>query len=417
MKKVIIPSMIGNALEWYDFALYGQLSVIISKLFFPASDHYTAFFATFSVFAVGFLMRPLGGILFSHIGDKYGRKTSLVAAILCMAIPTTFIGLMPTYEQIGILAPILLTIIRLVQGLALGGGSSGSIAFVIEHSPDNKRGLMGSSSVCSMGLGILLGLVVSYSLSSFLSVADFESWGWRIAFIISFFIGLVAIYIKNYLHDSPAFVNAQKHGEISKTPIRDLFTEYRSTLFTAIGIYMTVTVPFYTLTIFMNNYIHKILHHSMRDTIIMNVAAILAHISVVPFAAHLSDKIGRKPVLIATTIAFMLLSYPMFVMMSNPNFMVVITGEILLGVVLGFYLAPVPAVLVEIFPLKVRLAGLALSYNISAAIFGGTTPLVVMLLIKTTGCNLMPGFYIMMFAFFSLISLCFFKDNYKKSLY
>ncbi len=185
MRKVVISGMIGNGLEWYDYALYGHMAAIISKLFFPSDDPFTSLIATFGVFAAGFAMRPIGAILFGYVGDRYGRKTSLAFSILLMAIPTAAIGLLPTYAQIGIWAPILLTVIRLLQGLSLGGEFSGSITFMVEHAPPDKRGIIGSAAVVSLVAGMLLGSLMATIFAKALSPEDFESWGWRVPFLLA----------------------------------------------------------------------------------------------------------------------------------------------------------------------------------------------------------------------------------------
>jgi MHS family proline/betaine transporter-like MFS transporter len=416
MRKIVISGMIGNALEWYDFALYGHFATIISKLYFPSSNENLSLLATFGVFAVGFFMRPIGGIVFGYIGDKFGRKASLVASILTMAIPTACIGLLPTYDQIGILAPILLTFIRLLQGLALGGGFSGCIAFIVEHAPDEKRGLAGSASVFSMGAGILIGLVIASAITHLLPTEAFESWGWRVPFIISLVIGIVALYIRDHLHESPKYLIAKEGGHLSKTPVREVFSKYRPELFIAIGIYLTVTVPFYTLMIFMNNFMSKVLHHPLKDALLMNCISIVIHMAIVPYASSLSDRVGRKPILVINSIAFIVLTYPIFWMLTQPGFMLPLIGQAAFGAILAFYIAPVPALLVELFPTSVRFTGVALSYNISAAVFGGTTPFVAMWLIEKTHMNVSLAFYIILFALFSLGTLYYFTDKFDQPL-
>ena len=224
MRKILVSSMIGNALEWYDFVLYVQFSTIIGSLFFPSDNEFTSLLATFGIFAVGFVMRPIGGILFGILGDKFGRKSALVFSILMMAIPTALIGFLPTYEQVGIIAPISLTIIRLLQGLALGGGFSGCMTFIVEHAPSKQRGLIGSTSMFSLGAGVLLGIVVSLGFSKCLSPEDFISWGWRVPFIISLGIGMIAFYIRNNIDESPIYLEAKKHGNLSKTPVKEVLT-------------------------------------------------------------------------------------------------------------------------------------------------------------------------------------------------
>ncbi|AIL64717.1 Proline/betaine transporter [Rickettsiales bacterium Ac37b] len=416
MKKIVISGMIGNALEWYDFALYAHFAGIISQLYFPSDDKFISLVLTFGVFAAGFVMRPLGGIVFGYIGDKFGRKVSLVTSIVLMAVPTTCIGLLPTYEQIGIVAPILLTIIRLLQGLSLGGGFSGCIAFIVEHAPDGRRGLIGSASVFSMSAGILFGLIVATFISHILSPHDFNSWGWRVPFLVSAIWGLIAIYIRGNIHESPKYNEAKANGFLSKSPVREVLSNYLPELLIAIGIYLTVTVPFYTLMIFMNNYMSQILGHSIKEALLMNVVSILVHMLFLPFASNLSDKIGRKPVLVVNSLAFMFLTYPIFWLLCQNGFVLPLMGQVMFGIILSFYIAPVPALLVELFPTSVRFTGIALSYNLSAAIFGGTTPMVAAWLIRYTNMNDALAFYIILFAIISLITLYYFRDNYDKPL-
>ena len=219
MRKVVISGMIGNALEWYDYALYAQFAYIIGVKFFPQTEFVEIL--TFAVFAAGFVVRPLGGIIFGQIGDRFGRRIALVLGIMLMAIPTAGIGLLPSYESIGITAPIILVIIRLLQGFSLGGEFSGCIAYIVEHSPADKRGLAGSAAFVSMCLGMLLGLIVAQGFTYFLSEENLLSWGWRIPFIVGLFIGLVGLYIRSHLAESPLYKAAKAQGALSRTPLRE----------------------------------------------------------------------------------------------------------------------------------------------------------------------------------------------------
>ena len=415
MRKVIISGMIGNALEWYDFILFALMADIFSSQYFPHQDPSISYIITFSAFAAGFFTRPLGGIFFGYIGDKFGRKIALISSVLMMAIPTSCIGLLPNYASIGIVAPISLTVIRLLQGLALGGGFSGCIAFIVEHAPDNRRGFAGSSSVFSMAAGILLGTLVTYVFSHNLPHEQYQSWGWRVPFLISILIGFVGLYMKN-LHESPKYLQAKKNGILSDTPLREIFANYKTKLFIAIGIYITVTIPFFTMMVFMKTFMTANLGHSLKEALFMNAISILVHMAIIPYAGYLSDKIGRKPILIAAAIAFLILTYPVFWMFNQPGLFYPLIGQIIFGAVLAFYIAPMPAMLVEQFPTCVRFTGIALSYNLSAAIFGGTTPSVATWLIKHTGNNYSLAFYIMGFTLISLISLMFYRDRYNKSI-
>lgn len=416
MRKILISSMIGNALEWYDFVLYVQFAKIIGQLFFPSSDPFTSLLATFGIFAVGFVMRPLGGVLFGFFGDKFGRKAALVFSILMMAVPTALIGFIPTYQQIGIAAPILLTLMRLLQGLALGGGFSGCMTFIVEHAPEKQRGLIGSTTMFSLGGGVLLGIMVSLWVSQLLPEEDFISWGWRLPFIISLAIGMVAFYIKNYIDESPVYLEAKKHGKISKTPIRGVIVGHWKELLIAIALYLSVTVPFYSFTAFFSTFLQQHAGVTMFDALVINGVAIFVFMLVMPITAHLSDKHGRKAVLLVTCIAIAIAAYPTFLLLLEGGFVYPLIGQIIFGIVLGAYMGPIPATLVELFPTNIRFTGLALSYNISAALFGGTAPFVYLKLIAYTGSVLSPVFYIIFFVVLTTIAILNFKDLYKSKL-
>ena len=416
MKKILISSMIGNALEWYDFVLYVQFSTIISKLFFPTEDPFTSLLATFGVFAVGFVMRPLGGILFGILGDKFGRKAALVFSILMMAIPTAMIGMIPTYQEIGVIAPICLTLIRLLQGLALGGGFSGCMTFIVEHAPSNQRGLIGSTTMFSLGAGVLLGIVVSLGFSTYLPEKDFISWGWRLPFIISLAIGMVAFYIRNHVDESPVYLKAKEHGNISKTPVREVFRHHWKELLIAIAMYLTVTIPFYSLTAFFSTYLQQHTGMKLHDALLINGIAIAIFMLAIPLTGWLSDKYGRKPVLVTTAILIALMTYPTFCLMLKGGFVYPLIGQVFFAIVLGAYMGPIPATLVELFPTNIRFTGLALSYNFSAALFGGSAPFVYLKLIAVTGSIMSPVFYIIAFVFVTLIAFISYRDLYKQAL-
>lgn len=416
MKKVLISSMIGNALEWYDFVLYVQFAKIIGDLFFPSADPFSSLLATFGIFAVGFVMRPLGGVLFGLLGDKFGRKAALVFSILMMAIPTAMIGFIPTYQQIGIAAPILLTLMRLLQGIALGGGFSGCMAFIVEHAKDSQRGVAGSTTMFSLGAGVLLGILVSLGFSNLLSENDFMSWGWRIPFIISLAIGMVAFYIKNYIDESPIYLEAKKHGNISKAPIKEVLVNHWRELLIAIALYLTVTVPFYSFTAFFSTFLQQHAGLALHDALVINGIAIFTFILIMPITGWMSDKYGRKTVLLYTSISIAIVAYPTFLMLLKGGWFFPLIAQIIFGIILGAYMGPIPATLVELFPTNIRFTGLALSYNISAALFGGTAPFVYLKLIAFTGSLMSPAYYIMLFVILTVIALINYKDLYKKKL-
>lgn len=414
MKKVLISGMIGNALEWYDYALYAQFASIIGSHFFPKNEF--SDILTFAVFAAGFIVRPLGAVVFGNIGDRYGRRIALAIGILTMAIPTAAIGLLPSYASIGIAAPIILTIIRLIQGFSLGGEFSGCIAYIVESSGKDTRGAAGSAAFMSMCIGMLLGTLTA-TLCRYLMTEEFLiSYGWRIPFVLGLFIGLIGLYIRKNLHESPIYQDAKANGNLSKTPLRELLKSNRKPLLIAIGIYLTVTVPFYIVTV----YIDSFMIHLGYSSKIANIASVFTLISMtiaLPIAAVISDKVGRKPVMIAGCLALSFFSYPLFWILTNTNDpSIAILAASLLSAITGFFMGPVPTVLVELFPTRVRFTGVAISYNLSAAFFGGSAPMMSLILIRTFSDSKILSYYIGIFVSITLFTLIFYNETYKNDL-
>lgn len=416
MKKVVVSGMIGNALEWYDYALYGHFAAIIGAQFFPSDNPLNSMIATFGVFAAGFLTRPLGAVVFGYIGDRYGRRISLAVSILLMAIPTACIGLLPTFAQIGILAPILLTVIRLLQGLSLGGEFSGSITYITEHAPAKKRGFIGSSAMFSLVLGILIGSAVATLFAEFLPREDLERWGWRIPFIIGVVIGLIGLYIRTNLHESPVYQEAKKAGHLSKKPLAEAFSHHWPEMLQAIGFYLSVTVPFYMLAVFMNTFVTRVLEQPLEDALLMNTINLIVMMAMVPFSGALSDRVGRKPIIAFVSLGYILLSYPIFYLLAKGGFWNALAAQVMLAALIGWFIGPIPALLVELFPTSVRYTGMSISYNFCAAAFGGTTPMVATWLVQVTGMKTVVAFYLMFCAVLTLVSLCFYKDKHNQPL-
>lgn len=416
MRKIIIAGMLGNGLEWYDYALYAYTTLIISKLFFPTGDETVHLLATLGIFAVGFVARPFGGIFFGVIGDKFGRRKALVLSIFMMAIPTGCIGLLPTYDQIGILAPILLTLIRVLQGLSLGGAFSGSMTFLVEHAPAHQRGLVGSTSVISLVIGFMLGSVVSLAVKSTMTDVQYESWGWRIPFLLGVAIGMIGFYIRKHCDESPSYETAKREGTLSGTPVRDVFKFEMAHVVQAIGIYITVTMPFYLLSAYFMTYSENTLGRSHNEALLLNFVNMSILLVCAPLSAWISDHVGRRKVLGATAVAYLLVAYPVFSMLQQPDFGTILLAQAIFAIVVGFYIGPVPALLVEIFPTRVRYTGMSLSYNISAAVFGGTAPMVCQWLINTTGSGYSIAYYVMGCAVVSLVSLYYYRDRHAEPL-
>ena len=416
MRKIVASGMIGNALEWYDYALYAQFARIIGNTFF--GDSPSRHFLTFAVFALGFVIRPVGALIFSIIGDKFGRKAALSLGILAMALPTAGIGMLPSYATIGIAAPILLCLMRLLQGLALGGEFSVCISYLVEHSPDNKRGLIGSASFVSMCIGLLLGSFTAYLMRSYISEETLSSWAWRVPFVFGLAIGLVGLYIRLNLTESPVYIEAKEKGKIKTAPIMETIRGYWQELLMAIIIYITVTAPFQTLTAYIETFLHTSLKYTALEATQLNTVGLIIMICTMPLAALISDRIGRKPVIAASSATLAIAIYPIFLIFGRQDFWQAMMAQSLFAFILAFYMGSVPTILVEIFPTRVRLTGVALSYNLSAAIFGGTAPMTAIALEHFTCNKYAMGIYLaFLSAFTFLIIMKYFRETYKKELY
>ena len=414
-RKVVISGMLGNGLEWYDYALYGHMSIVFSQLFFPAGDSGKNLILTLLIFAAGFVSRPLGAIFFGRIGDKFGRKKALTMSMMMMAIPTGCIGLLPTYEAIGIAAPILLTVIRILQGLSLGGAYSGSISYVVEHAPPDQRSAIGSVIKLSLVIGFLFGSVVSTLMAAMLVEADFYSWGWRLPFFLGVGIGVVGFYIRNHGEESPVYEKAKKDGTLSKSPVKDTFTKYPLKMLQAFMAYIFVTIPFYIIAIYMIAYTKRHLGLSEDDALLINSLAMATMLITVYPAARLADKIGRRPVLLMAIVAMLLLAFPAFELMQAGTFMAVLGGQVILAMILGWYLGPIPATLVEMFPTSIRYTGMSLAYNL-CAILGGFTPSVAEYMIRETGSNMSIVWLLIGAGVASFISITLYKDRWREPL-
>ncbi len=417
-RKVVISGMLGNGLEWYDYALYGHMSVVFATLFFTFgadADPTFALILTYLTFAAGFVSRPLGAVLFGRLGDKYGRKRALTASMILMAIPTGCIGLLPTYEAIGYAAPILLVIIRILQGLSLGGAFSGSMSYVVEHADPKARARTGSVTMLSLVIGFLVGSLVSTLAASSMDHDSFMSWGWRLPFFVGVGIGFVGFWIRNHGDESPVYTEAKAAGTLSQSPVKEAFTKEPRKMFQGFAFYMFVTIPFYILAIYMIGYTQKHLGFSADDALQINSLAMVAMFLPIWFSAQAADKYGRRPVLMVTIVAMMLVTYPAFMMMQSGIYWQVLLAQAAMAFILGSYLAPIPALLVELFPTRIRYTGMSLSYNF-CAIVGGFTPTIAELLIRETGDKTSIMYLMLGAGVFSFVALAMYKDNFREKL-
>lgn len=409
MRKIVLSGMIGNALEWYDYALYAAFVPMIARHFFPESE--LAEIISMAVFAAGFFMRPVGAVVFGIIGDMHGRRIALTIGILAMAVPTAAIGLLPSYDSIGITATILLALVRLIQGFALGGEFSGCISYIIEHAPNDKRGAAGGAAFMSMVIGMLIGTLTGVGMSFLMSEEALYSWGWRIPFVIGFFIGVIGLYIRFSLPETPVYEKAKANNELSKAPVTETIRYYWHKLLLAIFLYINVMVPYYVSTIYVETFMQK-LGYTRGQSGFVSTIILITMILVIPYSARLSDSIGRKKVLTIGSMLIIASSYPTLAALDNMDIILASISQVIFAAAIAFYMGPMPATAVELFPTKIRFSGLGLSHNTSAAIFGGTAPMMGMILEKLTNDQFAIGYYVLILAVVNLVALqIFYKES------
>ncbi len=326
------------------------------------------------------------------------------------------IGLLPTYAQIGVAAPILLVVARLLQGFSAGGEWSGSAAFMVEYAPEERRGLYGSWQQLSIVAGLLVGSAAGGILGAVLSQDALNSYGWRIPFILGILVGLVGLYLRLRLEDTPAFRVIEEKAEVEGAPIKESFTTHRKESLTAIGFTVAWTVSYYILLTYMPTFVSSTLGYPLSQALLSNAIGLVVLMILIPFTGALSDRVGRKPLLIAFTALIAVLTYPLFLLISESSFFAVVVGQVLFGMIISLFSGPGPAALVEMFPTNVRYSALGISYNLAVAVFGGTAPFIATFLVSRTGSNISPGLYLIAAAVISLIVVARIKETYRDPL-
>lgn len=415
-RKVVIASFIGNFVEWFDYAVYGYLATTIAVVFFPEGNKEAALLATFALFAVSFLIRPIGGFFWGNLGDKIGRKNALAASILIMSAATFCIGLLPSYATIGIFAPLLLLLIRLVQGFSAAGEYAGSSSFLVEYAPPNKRGLYAAVVPASTATGLLLGSLIAAMLTSLLTEPQLNSWGWRLPFLLAAPMGLIGRYIRNKLEDTPEFRALAEKDDAIKAPTRTLLVSYWRVLLLASGAVVLNAVGFYVILSYMPTYLSEEMGLGKTESYIATTIALATYIAFIFGTGMLSDKFGRRRVLMSASVLFALFTVPAFALLDTDSFAMILVIQIVLGAMLTLNDGTLPSFLAELFPTRVRYSGFAISFNLSNAIFGGTAPFVATLLISTTGNKLAPAYYLAAAALVSLLAVYLAKETAHKAL-
>lgn len=402
LRQGIIGGVVGNVLEWYDFAVFGYFAPVIASQFFPNQDHLVSILCTYGVFAGSYFIRPVGGILFGHIGDRHGRKQALMLSVLMMAIPTGLIGLLPTYAQVGALAPVLLVILRLAQGLSVGGELIGSIAFITEIAPAKHRGFFGSWTFCGLTGGIMLGSLAATLAHYFINPVDLAVWGWRIPFILGVVIGALGLWMRSSLHETPEFELLKRSGQIRANPFAEVVYTMPWRLVQLAALVVLSGGGFYLLFVWWPTFLSDFLVPPIPNALFLNTISMVLLMVLIPVTGAISDQVGRRPMHILGAAGVVILAWPLFLLVSHATVAAAVIAQLIFTVLISIFMGPVPATMVELFPPGLRYMGTALGYNISLCIFGGTAPLVATWLLVRTGSINAPAWYLTAMALVSL---------------
>jgi len=412
-KRNFLAGAVGNALEWYDFAVYGYMAPMLGELFFPSDDPTSSLLAAFGAFAVGYVARPAGAVVFGHIGDRFSRKTTLVISVIAMGVATCAIGFLPDHAEIGHAAGVLLILFRIVQGLSVGGEYTNSIVFLAEHAPPERRGLDASWSQFGTVVGFLLGSLVGALTATVFGQEAIDSWAWRLPFLFGAVIAVAGLIIRTHLTEPP---DIQRLEHAAGSPVVVALRHHWRAILRLVGVIICGGVGFYTVFIFLASYLTEKRHLSTAEALEINSISLVFYLALTPFAAMLSDRIGRKPMLGAVAAAILVLSWPLWWLMQQNAYLLILAGQMGFAAIFSVTFATIPAVMAELLPSEVRCSGASIGYNLCLGIFGGTAPLIATFLIGRTGNDFAPVYYMMAAALVQLIALVGMRDLARKPL-
>jgi len=413
-KRALIAGSIGNFIEWYEFAVYGFLATVIARNFFQLAGEapLTGLILTYASFAIAFFFRPLGAIIFGRIGDRIGRKPTLIIVLVMMTLATTAIGLVPVYASIGIAAPLILTGLRILQGLFAGGEYGGAVSLMTEFAPRGKRGLYGAWQSFTVALGLLAGAGIVALISVVLSPEELYAWGWRLPFFLAIPMGAVALWLRVKMEETPGFLRQQKQQQQYPQPTANVGQTLKAIL-TGIGRLMVWSAAGYTYLVIMPAYLQSSLHTGFNQALLIAVISNIGFAMTILPAGILSDKWGRRNVMVVAAVLLLILALPLLKILQAESSTLLVKALVVLvaGGLVGMLAGPGPAMLSEMFPTKVRYTGLGLAYSLSNAIFSGCAGLIITGLIKQTGNLDIPAYYVMATAVVSIFALMTLKKN------
>ncbi|AHC52021.1 MFS transporter [Sulfolobus acidocaldarius SUSAZ] len=409
--RASIAASIGIAFEFYDFLIFGFISGILAKLFFPSTNSLVSLLETLAVFATGFAGRPIGAIIFGHLGDKIGRKYTLILTMTLMGLSSLFTGLLPGYASIGILAPLLLTTLRILQGVSLGGEFGGGITLSAEFAEPSKRAFYVGIAQMAQGTGPLLATGLIFLFSSFMSTQEYNSIGWRILFVIGALIAVIGVIIRLKISESPVFKKVRDTGKISKIPLAEAFRHHWKKILLGLGFIVGGTTMTYATGVFASSYLENVIGVPTKEvSLILVIGYIIQTIAIFLFG-YLADRIGRKPLMITTAAGLVIFVYPYFYLLSTGAFSSVLLAQVIYSIVGSASTAAYATALTEMFPTSVRYTALSFDYHVGVAVFGGTTPFIATYLIYATGYKLAPVYWGIAGMIVTLIAYILYKET------
>lgn len=413
---VVLTSIIGSLVEYYDFAIYGFFAAVLAHLFFPHNSPNTQLVLVYTVFAIGYVVRPLGGILFGHLGDVLGRKTGLLLSIVGMSLPLLLMAILPTYQVLGMAAPVILVLCRLLQGLAVGGELPGAITFLTEHANPRYRGLTASLAFLGVNLGLALASGVGALLSHLLNPTQQITWGWRVAFLLGAILALLGYWVRRHLQETPIFLNALAQQQRPRWPLLHSLRHEGKNIITAMGITATFGAAIPVVFVLMPVYLTHYLHLPLSLVLTLNTANTLFFSLMIPCAAWISDQLGRRIALAIGAVGFVLLSYPLFQLLQLCTLDGVMAGLMGLSILTAFVTGPLVPALAECFQSPARATSVALGYNLSVAIFGGTAPVIITSVLGRTHHLDTPAWLLMVLGAISSVFVLFLKSRHRMNL-